>query len=181
LGIADDSDEQGKLSNRYSRRIPWCAARQVFVYFMYTKNMITLMGRLYHQGRRYGWHFSKVVVAVLPLLCLADTCGAAPSSKPKAQKAFKGASVVRERHVGSAHITPITRNAARSKTLLTLAANGKAALPLSFRKASDATKAVAAELAEYLKRISGATLKSRPAMVRRASCWARWRSFPPRL
>jgi hypothetical protein len=57
-------------------------------------------------------------------------------------------------------ITPVTRNDAPSKTTLTLAANGKALWPIVISaKASDATKAVASELAGYLKRISGASFE----------------------
>ncbi|MDQ2800448.1 MAG: hypothetical protein M3Y13_12510, partial [Armatimonadota bacterium] len=55
------------------------------------------------------------------------------------------------------HLTSVTRNAAPSQTTLTLARGGKALLPIVISpKASDATKAVAAELAAYLQRITGA-------------------------
>ncbi|MDQ2799995.1 MAG: hypothetical protein M3Y13_10160, partial [Armatimonadota bacterium] len=54
-------------------------------------------------------------------------------------------------------ITPTTRNSAPSKAALALARGGKALQPIIISaKASDATKAVAAELAAYLTRISGA-------------------------
>lgn len=57
-------------------------------------------------------------------------------------------------------ITPITRNETASKTTIVLAANGKSLLPIVISaKASDATKAVAAELAGYLKRVSGGTFE----------------------
>ncbi len=63
-----------------------------------------------------------------------------------------------EKPIGSAYITPITRNDTKSSVTLLLAADGKARLPIVIsEKASDATKAVAAELAAYLKRISGAS------------------------
>ncbi len=57
-------------------------------------------------------------------------------------------------------ISPITRNSSAGKTPLLLAKNGKALLPIVLSaKASDATKAVAKELAESLKRISGASFE----------------------
>lgn len=56
------------------------------------------------------------------------------------------------------HITPITRNATPSRVTLPLARGGKALLPIIISDhASEGTKAVAAELAVYLTRISGAT------------------------
>ncbi len=56
------------------------------------------------------------------------------------------------------HITPVTRNSTLSTLSLPLARDGKALLPIVIaNKASAATKVVAVELAEYLKRISGAT------------------------
>ncbi len=58
------------------------------------------------------------------------------------------------------NLTPITRNATASKTTLTLAEKGKALLPIVISpQASNSTKAVAVELAAYLKRISGATFE----------------------
>lgn len=55
------------------------------------------------------------------------------------------------------HITPVTRNSTRSKVTLPLARGGKTLLPIVISaKASDGTKAVAAELAAYLTHISGA-------------------------
>lgn len=59
--------------------------------------------------------------------------------------------------VGIAQITPVTRNASKSQATLILAKDGKAMLPIVVSdKATNSTKAVAAELAAYLKRISGA-------------------------
>jgi hypothetical protein len=58
------------------------------------------------------------------------------------------------------NISPVTRNQSKSTVTLQLAKDGKALLPIVISdKASDATKKVAAEMAEYLKRISGATFK----------------------
>ena len=58
---------------------------------------------------------------------------------------------------GGVYITPLTRNIGASQTTLILAADGKAALPIVISsKASDSTKAIAAELAGYLSRMSGA-------------------------
>lgn len=63
---------------------------------------------------------------------------------------------------GGVHITPVTRNAARSRFTLQLARGGKALLPIVLSPgASESTKKVAAELAEYLKRICGATFEIR--------------------
>lgn len=55
------------------------------------------------------------------------------------------------------HLTSVTRNAAPSQAILTLAQGGKALLPIVISaKASDATKAVATELAATLTHITGA-------------------------
>src|SRR5688572_7261274 len=63
---------------------------------------------------------------------------------------------------GSAYITPITRNSTASQTTLVMAQNGQATLPIVVSKqASDATKAVAAELAVYLKRMTGAAFETK--------------------
>jgi len=61
---------------------------------------------------------------------------------------------------GSAQITVVRRNAAKSTSTLVLAQDGKALLPIVISaKASDATKATAMELSAYLKRITGAEFK----------------------
>ena len=58
------------------------------------------------------------------------------------------------------HITEVTRNETPSKITLPLAREGKALLPIIISdKASNSTKAVASELSEYLKRISGASFE----------------------
>ncbi len=57
-------------------------------------------------------------------------------------------------------ITPQTRNDTQSKSGLVLARNNKALLPIVISaQAGDATKAVAADLAGILKRMSGATFE----------------------
>lgn len=59
--------------------------------------------------------------------------------------------------VGSACINSLTRNAGKSEATILLAKGGKAMQPIVISpKASDSTKAVAGELAGYLKRITGA-------------------------
>ncbi len=58
------------------------------------------------------------------------------------------------------HITPLTRNSTPSKTTLPLTREGKALLAIVLsEKASPSTRMVAAELAGYLKRISGAAFE----------------------
>lgn len=85
-------------------------------------------------------HTKPRLSALLALLWLAPVAHAAPAS--------------------GVHITPQTRNYAASKTALPLARGGKALLPIVISaRASDSTKAVASELSEYLKRISGASFE----------------------
>lgn len=65
-------------------------------------------------------------------------------------------------NMAGVHLTSVTRNAAPSQETLTLARGGKALLPIVVSdKASGATKAVAAELAAYLQRITGAAFAVR--------------------
>ena len=62
--------------------------------------------------------------------------------------------------IGTVVIDAVTRNDVASKITLLLAQDGKAKLPIVIStKASDATKAVAKDLAEYLGKISGAIFK----------------------
>jgi len=80
---------------------------------------------------------------------------AAPPSKPATTAAADKKIVT-----GAVVINAVTRNDAASKVTLQLAQNGEALLPIIISaKASDATKAVAKELASYLGRISGATFE----------------------
>jgi len=80
------------------------------------------------------------VLAGFVLVCLAMAAGAAENSTG-----------------GVVNITPVTRNFSKSKVELLIAKNGKARLPIVISsRASLSTKGVAAELAQYLKRISGA-------------------------
>lgn len=75
--------------------------------------------------------------AVLAVVCLATAGHAAP--------------------LGGVQITPVTRNSRQSQSTLALARDNRALLPIVISaKASDSTKAVAAELSDYLGRISGA-------------------------
>ena len=63
-------------------------------------------------------------------------------------------------HAAPVLINATTRNDTKSEATLMLAENGAAKLPIVVSaKASGATKAVAADLAGYLKKISGATFK----------------------
>jgi hypothetical protein len=75
-----------------------------------------------------------------------------PAASPKSTPAAPKASAVL--------INATTRNRSESDVTLQLARDGKALLPIVISaKASDSTKAVAKELAEYLSRIAGATFE----------------------
>ena len=64
---------------------------------------------------------------------------------------------------GVVRLTPVTRNASVSASTLTLARDGQALLPVIISpRATAGTRAVATELAAYLKRISGATFTVTP-------------------
>ena len=67
---------------------------------------------------------------------------------------FDGAA---QQNASRVHITPITRNSNKSQVEVTLAKDGKALLPIVVStQATDEIKAVATELAQILKRITGA-------------------------
>jgi hypothetical protein len=94
----------------------------------------------------------KKFLLAFSVLFALSTCGCAASDAPdEAPVTARGPGV---------NITPITRNQTKSAVTIQLAKDGKALLPIIIsEKASQSTQAVAAELAEYLKRISGATFE----------------------
>ena len=67
----------------------------------------------------------------------------------------------------------------QSGTSLVLARDGKALLPIIISSnAPPETKAVTAELADYLQRMTGANSKFKWVTVRAALWWELWRNFP---
>jgi len=105
--------------------------------------------------------FKTLLIAALcsTILCMsyAIPSKAAPVKSTKPTRSAKHSTSVKPT-IGAVIINAVTRNNSTSKTPLNLAKNGQALLPIVISaKASDATKAVAKELAEYLGKISGAT------------------------
>lgn len=100
-------------------------------------------------------HKAAIITAVCALLSLALPFSSHAQKQSKTLPKVKSTPAPPIR--GAALITPATRNNTRSQYTLVLADNKKALLPIVIsEKASDSTRMVAAELAEYLGRMSGA-------------------------
>ncbi|MEO6907068.1 MAG: DUF4838 domain-containing protein, partial [Abditibacteriaceae bacterium] len=94
--------------------------------------------------------FAFVLSGALALLITSGCLQAAPKIVQRAPENVTGAVL----------INAITRNDSASKTVLQLAQDGQALLPIVISaKASDATKAVAKDMAEILGRVTGADFK----------------------
>jgi len=104
----------------------------------------------------------RLSILLLAVAITANIGFAAPKIKPQpapkpSAKPAKGSTPSAKSVV---HITPATRNSTKAKTEVTLAQNGKALMPIIIsEQASAQTKAVAADMADILKRMTDATFE----------------------